>query len=115
MQREVIELFNLLKTEATMLLTWGLILSFTATGIALFLKNVLESLVSYWLFMINKRLGINVRVEVRGKTGTIIGFNKRWIFIKTDDNDEIIIPIKNWQSERWTLLDPANHRGDDSK
>ena len=112
MQQEVIEIFKLLKTEATMLLTWGLILSFTATGVALFLKNILESLVAYWLFMVNKRLGINVRVEVRGIKGTIAGFNKRWIFVKTDDNDEIIIPIKNWQAEKWTLLDPANHKDD---
>ena len=107
MQKEVLEVFNLLKTEATMLLTWGLILSFAAAGAALFLKNILENGVSYFLFMINKRLGINVRVEVRGHKGTITAYNKRWIFIKTDEGQhEIIIPIKNWQSEKWTLLNP---------
>ncbi len=112
MQKEVLEVFKLLKTEATMLLTWGLVLSFTATGIAIFLKNVLENGVSYFLFMINKRLGINVRVEVRGTKGTITGYNKRWIFIKTDADDEIIIPIKNWQSEKWKLLNPDDCRDD---
>ena len=110
--KEVQEIFNLFKNEAGMLLAWGLALSFTATGVAIFLKNILENAVAYCLFMINKRLGINVRVEVRGHKGTIVGFNKRWIFIKTDDGDEIIIPIKNWQSEKWKLLDPANHKDD---
>jgi hypothetical protein len=107
MQKEVIDLFNLLKTEAAMLLAWGLVLSFAAAGVAIFLKNILENGVSYFLFMINKRLGINVRVEVRGHKGTITAYNKRWIFIKTDEGQhEIIIPIKNWQSEKWTLLNP---------
>ena len=104
--KEVQEIFNLFKNEAGMLLAWGLALSFTATGVAIFLKNILENGVSYFLFMINKRLGINVRVKVRGAKGTITGYNKRWIFIKTDIDDEIIIPIKNWQSEKWTLLNP---------
>ncbi|MCK4897744.1 MAG: mechanosensitive ion channel [Anaerolineales bacterium] len=106
MQKEVLEIFNMFKTEAAMLLAWGLVLSLTAAGVAIFLKNVLENGVSYFLFMVNKRLGINVRVEVRGTKGTITGYNKRWIFIKTDVGDEIIIPIKNWQSEKWKLLNP---------
>ena len=104
--QELQQIANLLKTEAAMLLTWGLILSLAAAGAALFLKNILENGVSYFLFMINKRLGINVRVEVRGTKGTITGYNKRWIFIKTDVGDEIIIPIKHWQSEKWKLLNP---------
>jgi hypothetical protein len=109
--QEVLQVVNAIKADAM----WALIVVLTSTGVALFLKSILESTVAYFLFMINKRLGINVRVEVRGKKGTIVGYNKRWIFIKTDDKDEIIIPIKNWQSERWMLLDPMNHKNDDSQ
>lgn len=108
--QEIQKLVEMFKNEASMLLTWGLVLSFAAAGIALFLKNILENGVSYFLFMINKRLGINVRVEVRGTKGTITGYNKRWIFIKTDADDEIIIPIRNWQSEKWKLLNPDDCR-----
>jgi hypothetical protein len=106
MQKEILEAFNLFKTEASMLLAWGLVISFVATGVALLLKNVLENAVAYFLFMVNKRLGINVRVEVRGIKGTITGYNKRWIFIKADDGGEIIIPVKRWQLEKWKLLNP---------
>jgi hypothetical protein len=108
MQKEILEAFNLFKTEASMLLAWGLVISFVAAGVALFLKNILENAVAYSLFMVNKRLGINVRVEVRGHKGTITSYNKRWIFIQTDDDGMIIIPIKSWQSEKWILLNPTD-------
>jgi hypothetical protein len=108
MQQEVMDIFNLLKDEAVLLLTWGIVISFTATGVALFLKNIVENMVAYFLFMTNKRLGINVRVEIRQKKGTITDYNKRWIFIKTDDGGVIIVPIKGWQSEKWVLLDPES-------
>jgi hypothetical protein len=103
---ELQQFSELAKSEGAMLLAWGLVISFAAAGVAIFLKNIIENTVSYFLFMVNKRLGINVRVEVRGTKGTITGYNKRWIFIKTDDGGEIIIPVKRWQLEKWKLLNP---------
>ena len=111
MQKEVLDIMQAIKAEAV----WALVVVFASTGLALFLKSILESTVAYFLFMINKRLGINVKVEVRGTKGIITAYNKRWIFVKTFENDEILIPIKNWQLEEWKLLDPANgnHKDDD--
>ena len=97
--QQVFDILNAVKPIAV----WSLVVVFVTTGIALFLKNILENGVSYFLFMINKRLVINVRVEVIGT---------KVIFIKTDADDEIIIPIKNWQSEKWKLLNPDDCRDD---
>ena len=99
--QQVVEIF---KTEASMLLAWGISISFIATGIALFMKSVIERWVSYYQFMSNKRLGIGVKVEVRGKMGKISDYTRKWIFIRCEDGNDIIIPIKNWLSEKWTLL-----------
>jgi hypothetical protein len=83
---------------------YGIFKVTVAVGIALFLKSRIENLVAYYQFMSNKRLGIGVRVKVRGEKGKIKDYDKKWIFVHNDDGDEIIVPIKNWLSEKWTLL-----------
>jgi hypothetical protein len=82
---------------------YGILKGAIAIGIALFLKVRIESWVAYYQFMSNKKLGNGVSVLVRGKEGKIRDYNRKWIFIDTDEG-EIIIPIKGWLSEKWILL-----------
>ena len=84
-----------------------LLIKLMLAGLAiLLLKGVLENLVAWIQFSLNKRLGIGVRVMVRGKVGKISWYSSKWIFVETDEG-EIIIPTKNWSREQWTVLN--NH------
>jgi hypothetical protein len=100
MQKEVLEVLN--AVELTIWITLAKVM--LATGIVLFMKSVIERWVAYYQFMSNKRLGIGVKVEVRGKLGKISDYTRKWIFIRCENGNDIIIPIKNWLSEKWTLL-----------
>jgi len=81
-----------------------LLLKIMLAGVALLLvKGILENIVAWIQFSLNKRLGIGVRVMVRGKVGKISWFNSKWIFVKTDDG-EIIIPTRRWTLEQWMVL-----------
>jgi len=71
--------------------------------VILLLKGILENTVAWIQFSLNKRLGIGVRVMVRGKVGKISWYNSKWIFVSTDDG-EIIIPTRRWIKEKWTVL-----------
>jgi len=75
----------------------------------LFLKAILENLVAYVQFSSNKRLGIGVKVRVRGKPGKISWFNLRWIFVHTQDGEEIIA-MKRWMYEQWAVLNNNNDK-----
>jgi len=54
----------------------------------------------------NKRLGINVKVEVRGRKGVITGYTRRWIFVRTDDNCDVLVNMRRWEVEQWVIVDP---------
>jgi len=75
-----------------------------AAGVVLLLKSIVERWVAYYQFMSNKRLGIGVKVEVRGKIGKIRDYTRKWIFIRLEDGNDIIIPIKDWVNEKWELI-----------
>ena len=82
---------------------YGIVKVVVAIGIAMFFKARIENWVAYYQFMSNKRLGNGVKILVRGKKGKIRDYDKKWIFVDTDEG-EIIIPIKSWLSEKWMLL-----------
>ena len=100
METEIMEALNAVELKVL----YGIFKVTVAVGVALFLKARIENLVAYYQFMSNKRLGIGVKVKVRGERGKIKDYDKKWIFIHNEDGDEIIVPIKNWLSEKWTLL-----------
>jgi len=105
MESEIMAALNAVELKVI----YGIVKVAVAIGVAMFLKARIENLVAYYQFMSNKRLGIGVKVKVRSEKGKIIDYNKKWIFIRNEDGDEIIVPIKNWLSEKWTLL--SNGRG----
>lgn len=100
METEIMQALNAVELKVI----YGIVKVSVAIGIAMFLKARIENLVSYYQFMSNKRLGIGVKVKVRGEKGKIRDYTKKWIFIRNEDGDEIIVPIKNWLSEKWTLI-----------
>ena len=100
MQAEILDALNAVELKVL----YGIFKVTVAVGIALFLKARVENLVAYYQFMSNKRLGIGVKVKVRGEKGKIKDYDKKWIFVHNESGDEIIVPIKNWLSEKWTLL-----------
>jgi len=104
MEKNVLDILGAIEPR----LWWLLIQVMLAFGIGLFLKAKIESYVAYYLFKINNRLAIGVRVHIRGHDGIITSFNKRWIFVRTAKG-EIIVPIQQWQSEQWMLPDITNH------
>ena len=100
MEAEIMQALNAVELKVI----YGIVKVSVAIGIAMFLKTRIENLVAYYQFMSNKRLGIGVKVKVRGEKGKIKDYDKKWIFVYNEDGDEIIVPIKNWLSEKWTLL-----------
>jgi len=101
-QKEIMEIMTAVKPQ----LWWFLLQTIIAFGVLMALKNFVDSLVAYGYFMVNKRLGINVKVQVRGKHGVITGFTRRWIFIRTDDNHDVLINMRRWELEQWVIADP---------
>jgi len=101
-EKQILNILNAIEPR----LWWFLLQTVIAFGIALAAKNYIDSLVSYFYFMVNKRLNINVKVEVRGKQGVITGYNRRWIFIRTDDNCDVLVNMKRWEFEQWVIVDP---------
>jgi len=77
--------------------------------VVLFLKAMLENLIAYIQFSNNKRLGIGVNVRIRGKIGKISWFNLRWIFVRTQDSEEIIL-MKRWMYEQWAVLNNSDDK-----
>ena len=98
-EKTILTLINQVEPQIFLLLIKLLLAGFAV----LFLKAMLENIVAYIQFSNNKRLGIGVKVRVRGKTGKISWYSTRWIFVKTNDGEEIIA-MKRWMYEQWAVL-----------
>ena len=97
--KQVLEIVN--QIEPT--LFW-LLLKFIAVGIiVLTLKGYIESVVAYIQFRLDKRLGLGVKVRIRGIEGKIIDYSFSWILIEHKDGIEII-SMRRAKFEKWTLL-----------
>lgn len=81
-----------------------LFLKFIGVGVVLLvMKGYIESIAAYVQFRLQKKLGQDSRVRVRGKEGKIIDYNFSWIFVRTDDSVEII-SMKRWRFEKWAVV-----------
>lgn len=81
---------------------WMLIKLFGIAVIVLMLKGSIENIVAYTQFRIDRRLGLGVRVKVRGVEGQITDYTFSWIFIETEKGI-ILVAIKRWRWEQWEL------------
>lgn len=95
----IMEIIQSVKPELIMMLVYVCIAAF----LILILKGVIESVVAYFFFTINKQLGLNAKVEVRGKTGIITDFNLRWIIVRTSTGIELV-KMKYWEKEQWSII-----------
>ena len=82
---------------------WALLKLFGVGIIVLVLKGFIENIAAYVQFRLDKRLGLGVKVQVRGIEGKIVDYDFSWINIKTKDGMEIVA-IKRWRMEKWMLV-----------
>ena len=82
---------------------WALLKLFGVGIIVLVLKGFIENIAAYVQFRLDKRLGLGVKVQVRGVEGKIVDYDFSWINIKTKDGMEIVA-IKRWRMEKWMLV-----------
>jgi hypothetical protein len=81
-----------------------LFLKFMTIGIVLLMvKSYIESIAAYIQFRLDKRLGLEVKIRVRGIEGKIVGYNLSWIFIKHKEGMEIIL-MRRWRFEKWAII-----------
>jgi len=97
--KQVLEIVN--QIEPT--LFW-LLIKFIAVGIiVLILKGYIESAVAYIQFRLDKRLGLGVKVKVRGIEGKIIDYSFSYILVEHKAGIEII-SMRRAKFEKWALL-----------
>ena len=104
-EKTILTLINQIEPQIFLLLIKLLLAGFAV----LFLKAILENLVAYIQFSSNKRLGIGVKVRVRGKIGKISWYSLRWIFVRTREGEEIIA-MKRWMYEQWAVLNNSENK-----
>lgn len=84
-------------------LFWLLLKLFIAGIGVLLLKGFAESITAYVQFRLDKRLGVGVKVRLRGFEGKIIDYNFSWVFIKVESGIELVV-MKRWRFEKWAVL-----------
>ena len=95
---------------------WVMLAKIGIAGVlVLILKSKMESISSYVMFALNKELGKNTKVRVRGVDGVITDYNIRWIVV-TVSNGVMLIPMVRWKYEQFTVLYNGQNRreGDDN-
>lgn len=107
MEKQVLEIINQIEPQ----LFW-LLLKFIGIGIVLLvIKGHMESMAAYINFRLDKRLGLDVKVQVRGIKGKIIDYNFSWILIKHKDGTELI-SMRRFRFEKWALLNGTCNKGE---
>ena len=91
--------------EALNAVPWTILLKFSVVAIiALILKRYFDNFASYFMFRANKDLGKNVKIRLNGRTGYIVQYSWRFIYVKAEDTgNEIVIPITRWTSYTWEI------------
>lgn len=100
-EKIVLEIINSVSAE----LWWTFAKLFVAAIIILTLKNVVMSLAGMVRFAISKKLGVGVHVKVNGGDGVISNYNWKWIFIRKQGGDEMLVPMEKWQTLTWVIKD----------
>lgn len=83
---------------------WGILFQLSIVAIiGLILKRYYDNFASYFMFRANKDLGKNVKVRVNGDLGYIIHYSWRFIYVKLETGNELVIPITRWTAFRWEI------------
>lgn len=104
----ILDIFNTLKPELFWMVFWFCVGAF----IVLLVKGVLEQLVAYCGFCLNRELGKYAKVELKGKKGQIADFNLRWIWVSVPTGN-MLVPMRRWEEEDWIILHDNDRRAMD--
>ena len=99
--------------DTVKIIPWTLLLQFSVVSIiVLIAKKYYDNFSSYFMFRANKDLGKNVKVIVDDKPGYIINYTWRFIYVKLQDENELIIPISRWAYYTWVVIRNGNLKDD---
>ena len=99
MEKQILEIVGQIQSGA-----FWLLLKLIGVGIILLvIKGYIESVAAYIQFRLDKRLGLGVKVRVRGIEGKIVEYSFSWVLIEHEKGIEII-SMKRAKFEKWTLL-----------
>jgi len=100
-EQVVLDIINSVSAE----LWWMFAKLFVAAIILMSLKNIVMSLAGMIRFAISKKLGVGVHVKVNGGDGVIANYTWKWIVIRKQGGDEMLVPMEKWQSLTWVIKD----------
>ena len=100
-EKVVLDIINSVSSE----LWWLFAKLFIAAVIVLSLKNIVTSLAGMIRFAVSKKLGVGVEVKVNGGDGVIVDYNWKWIIIRKQGGDEMLVPMEKWQTLTWVIKD----------
>jgi len=69
------------------------------------LNEIVSNISSWFMFRMNNKINIGVKVQINGDVGVISGYDMRFIHIKTQKGDEMLIPITRWKMMSWKIKD----------
>ncbi len=92
--------------ETIKVIPWTVLLQLSIVAIiGLILKKYYDNISSYYMFRANKDLGKNVKIILNGRSGYIVHYTWRFIYVKMGDTgNEMIIPITRWTSYAWEIV-----------
>jgi len=98
------------------IIPWSMLLQFSVIAVVVLIaKKYYDNFSSYFMFRANRDLGKNVKVIVDGQPGYIINYTWRFIYVKLEDNNELIIPITRWVYYTWIVIRNGNLKDKEDK
>ena len=100
-EKIVLDIINSVSAE----LWWTFAKLFVAAVVIMSLKNIVTSIAGMLRFAYSKKLGVGVHVKVNGGDGVISNYNWKWITIRKQGGDEMLVPMEKWQTLTWVIKD----------
>jgi hypothetical protein len=87
-------------------LWWMLFKAFAATVITMSIYSYIKDIVAFLKFAFAKDIGKHayVRLNGSGYEGQITHYNRKFIYIKLTDGNELLMPISKWDQQSWVII-----------
>jgi hypothetical protein len=103
--KELVETVQVLLQHFKIEVMWVLLKSSIAIMIIMGLYNMFKTFVAYIAFRANRDIGKNVKLMVDGREAIITHFTVRYLHLRFKDNkNEMIIPMKTWENDKWEII-----------
>jgi hypothetical protein len=99
LETEILKIINIIQPH----IYWVFLELTIIAIIVIIFKRICENIANYFLFRWDKTLGNGVKVIVNGNEGVIENYDKVSIYIRTNTNDVLIIPISRWRLQSWVV------------